>query len=775
MLQSSIVVAVVFDVGDDGAVTFHAINPHGQAVAGVDPLRCAGRPLADILPGDAERLAARLLACAADRRTMVVEERLAFPAAAGWWEMELTPLAEAVDDDDGPVRQVLLTAVDVTARKQEVLRVRGSEPRLQDVFDTPLTAVVSMDADQRIVLFNRGAQALFGYAEEEVLGRPVDMLLPDRFREPHRRVVEHYADSPLGPRLKDVPREIIGLAKDGTEIPLEGAVSKHIGPEGLRLTAVLLDARRNQVAQRTLAARNRMLAAIAANLQGVFLRRVSDRLGRLRFDYVSSGAADLFGFPPEALMLAPERIHMGVHRDDRTLYREAVDASQRTLGPIDVEFRVTPPGRGERWVHAVSRPLRTDAGEIVWDEVIMDVTDRRRAEQALVRSEERARALMSEADRANRAKSEFLADMSHELRTPLNAILGFAQLLLLPGAADAPLSERQKSYAESILKGGHHLLSLVGDILELAKIEAGQVRIETAALPAAEIVEEVAAHLRPLGADAAIAIRVEPPAAGEPRVRADRTRLLQVLMNLGSNAVKYNRPGGSVTLVVSRPQPGRLRFAVHDTGHGIPTERQQELFQPFNRLGAERGSVEGTGIGLTLSKRLVEMMQGTIGFTSTPGVGSVFWVDFPAQESTVSWQGSSDDTPLALTSLGPFTLLYVEDNPTNMAVMAALFEHLPDARLLEATTAERGLELARSCQPDVIVIDIGLPGMDGFTALACLRTQTETRHIPVIALSADAMPAALDRGMSAGFRAWLTKPLQFEGLLATLETVLAER
>ena len=774
LLQSRVAAVLVFDVAPDGSgFLFRSVNRRCEELTGLDPRHAVGSTPAEILTSDdALRLEQRLFACVETRRPLVVEERLSFPRGTGWWEIELTPVFSELDER---VQQILAVGVDVTARHELAQRPRAATPPLHAVFDTPFAAVVTMNREHRITLFNKGAEQLFGYRESEVLGRSIDLLIPTRFREAHRRHMEGYAHSAQsGSRIMGQPRDLVGLHRDGTEIPLEGAVSKHVEAGGVRFSVVLRDARRSLAAERALATRERLLGAVAENLSGVFLRRVRDRLGRWRFDYVSSGAEALFGCQPQEILADPGRLLDLVHPDDRPLFQAALDVSARDLSRLDVEFRIDD---GTRWLHAVSRPVRTAAGEVVWDEVVLDVTERKKAELALVRSEERARALMAEANRANRAKSEFLASMSHELRTPLNAILGFAQLLEMQ--TDNPLDERRQGYVGSVLKGGHHLLSLIDDILELAKIEAGQIPVTPVELDAAAMVEEVCGTLDTMAAARRVALRVELPTSqmpppgtpnsARPRVRADRTRLMQVLVNLGSNAVKYNHPGGSVTLVVSRPQPDVLRFAVHDTGHGIPTERQAELFQPFNRLGAEATAVEGTGLGLALTRRLVEAMDGTIGFTSTPGVGSSFWVDLPAVAEPVP-----PAQPAGIPDLRPFTLLQVSADPGSRAALDALLTALPQATLIQAETAERGLELAVTRRPDVILLDIALPGVDGFTAMACLRTLEQTRGIPVLALSDDGSPEAAERGRAAGFRDWLTNPLHFEALLATFRKALSE-
>ena len=390
-----------------------------------------------------------------------------------------------------------------------------------------------------------------------------------------------------------------------------------------------------------------------------------------------------------------------------------------------------------------------------------------------VRLAEELRVAREAAEAASRAKSEFLSSMSHELRTPLNAILGFAQLL--GRDTKAPLSDRHKERVVQILKGGEHLLRLIDDILDLARIEAGGVSISTEPVDVLDLLHEVTATLEPMAAGQGDRVEIEPVPSGAPAVAADRTRLAQILMNFGSNAIKYGRPASVVAFIVSTPRAGVVRIAVRDTGMGIPTEQQDKLFQPFQRAGQETGPIEGTGIGLVVSKRLAEMMGGEVGFRSVPGDGSEFWVDMPAHASGLRASPPKTSPEVGIARNAGLTrrlVLYVEDNPANVTFMKDLLGTVAAVDLLTAASAELGVEIARTRRPHVVIMDINLPGMSGRDALRALRSDPETKAIPVIALTAAASERDVRRGMEAGFHRYLTKPVNVDEFVSVLGAVL---
>lgn len=380
---------------------------------------------------------------------------------------------------------------------------------------------------------------------------------------------------------------------------------------------------------------------------------------------------------------------------------------------------------------------------------------------------------MAIADKANLAKSDFLSSMSHELRTPLSAILGFAQLI--ESGTPAPTPSQSRS-VDQILKAGWYLLDLINEILDLALIESGKLSLSMESISMMEVMRECQSMIEPQAKKHGI--RVTFPSFDIPyHVNADRTRVKQVLINLLSNAIKYNRADGSVVVKFIVRGPGRIRICVEDTGEGLPQEKLAQLFQPFNRLGKETGVEEGTGIGLVVSRRLVDLMGGEIGAESTVGVGSTFWIDLNSSDAP---QRALDATELAdivqvrvADGVALHTLLYVEDNPANQMLVEDLIARRSDIRLLIAQDGIRGVEKALKFLPDIILMDINLPGISGIKALKILRDDPATAHIPVVALSANAMPRDIEKGLEAGFFRYLTKPIKVNEFMATVDLALA--
>jgi len=459
---------------------------------------------------------------------------------------------------------------------------------------------------------------------------------------------------------------------------------------------------------------------------------------------------------------APAGHAMGAHEiwpGRREAWTLEYEVPSDVHGPCAFEARVVPTGRGQ-WLY-LSR----------------DISERKRSERALERSREelerqvalRTRQLTiarDAAEAANRAKSEFLSRMSHELRTPMNAVLGFSQLMGLdPGA-----SASQRQSLDHILRAGKHLLHLINDVLDLAHVESGRLTLSPEPLGVADLAQEAVALMQPQAKAARVRIELEVDAGVV--VRGDRLRVKQVLLNLLSNAVKYNRPGGWVR-VTARPDVGpRVRIEVADSGQGLSEEGLAKLFEPFVRLGADQDKVEGTGIGLSISRRLVELMDGRIGVDSRAGEGSRFWFELLAGRLAVPPPpqpvGGVDGADAAVAAA---RVLYVEDNPDNLALAARLVERHPAIRLITAPSAALGFELARAHRPDLVLTDLQLGDASGYVLLERLRGDAVTRAIPAVAITANAMPLEEARAREAGFADFLTKPIdidRFDDLLRSL-------
>jgi CheY-like chemotaxis protein len=403
---------------------------------------------------------------------------------------------------------------------------------------------------------------------------------------------------------------------------------------------------------------------------------------------------------------------------------------------------------------------------------VRDVTELKRLERALRDNNvelERARVA---AEKASLAKSDFLTGMSHDLRAPLNTILGFAQLI---DSDIPPPTLAQTASVEQILRSGWYLLELINEILDLALIESGKLSLSLEPVSLAEVMQECEIMIEPQAQKRGIRVtftRFEISYF----VKADRTRVKQVLINLLSNAIKYNKVGGTVTVTCAPSPPDSIRISVRDTGEGLAPEQLAQLFQPFNRLGQKANVEEGTGIGLVVSKRLVELMKGLIGAESSVGKGSVFWVELNRIDEPQAASRAAEPTAIAQAHVQGdtqlLTLLYVEDNPANLMLVEDIIARRPDIRLLSAIDGKGGIEIARASLPDVILMDINLPGISGLQALKILAGDPTTAHIPVVALSANAIPRDIENGLEAGFFRYLTKPIKVNEFMDSLDVAL---
>ena len=455
-----------------------------------------------------------------------------------------------------------------------------------------------------------------------------------------------------------------------------------------------------------------------------------------------------------------------VHPDDKESHLQSMAASAATLEPWNWQGRIVRHPTGEtRYVQEAAKPTRKPNGDIVWDGLILDITDRKQAEENLRAKEE--------AERTNQAKSKFLSRMSHELRTPLNAILGFGQVLEF-----SDLKEQDAQALGYILKGGQHLLSLIDEVLDLSRVESGEMRLELSSVDAVALTKECVNLLARLMEARHLRCTVNNP-PGSALLWCDRQRLRQMLLNLLSNAIKYNRECGKITVSFEPVPGGRLRLNVTDTGPGIAPEDIARLFVPFERLQHESGGVEGTGLGLVVSRRIAEAMDGTVDVTSEVGRGSTFWIELPLAAALAASPQGSGDLPGAPTPHPPTpnraTLLYIEDNLSNLKVMEMLLDRQrPGWRFLSARDGQEGWEQARQRLPEAILLDLQLPGLSGEEVLKRLRGDPATREIPVIVLSADATAHSRERLSVLGATEYISKPFEVTVLLALLDRVLRD-
>jgi PAS domain S-box-containing protein len=634
---------------------------------------------------------------------------------------------------------------------------------------------IATDEKGVIQLFNVGAERMLGYSAAEV----VDQITPADISDPQEVIARAAALSlELGTAItpgfealafkasrgiEDI-YELTYIRKDGTRFPAIVSVTA-LRDDDLKIIGYLLigtdNSARKQVEDklRWTEGSFRLMVESVSDYAIVML----DPEGLV----VSwnTGAQRIKGFTAEEIV--GKHFSTFYPEDDVATGKPQRDLDEAASGRHEDEgWRVRKDG-SLFWANIVFTAIRDPDGNLRgFAKLTRDLTERNKVEAILTNA-------TAVAEKANLAKSEFLSSMSHELRSPLNAILGFAQLM----ESDTPSpSPAQGESIIQILNAGWYLLELINEILDLATIESGKLSMSLEPVTLHDLLLECHSMIEPLAQRRGIHMSL-PHSDAAYCVHADRTRIKQVLINLLSNAIKYNTPKGSVVVECSaNPATGRVRITVTDTGAGLSSEKVEQLFQPFNRLGQENNGEEGTGIGLVVSKRLVELMDGVIGVESKIGIGSTFWVELlstapltlPAGADTIAAAESA-----AATGEGLRTLLYVEDNPANLQLVEKLIARRNDLRLLTAMDGNRGVELARTCQPDVILMDINLPGISGIEALKILRRDSSTSHIPVVALSANAMPRDIQRGLEAGFFRYLTKPIKVSAFMNALNLALS--
>ena len=653
------------------------------------------------------------------------------------------------------------------------------------IFNSANFSSIATDEKGVIQLFNVGAERMLGYTAAEVL----DRITPADISDPQEVVARAKALSlELGTQItpgfealvfkasrgiEDI-YELTYIRKDGSRFPAVVSVTALRDDAGAIIGYLLIGT--DNTARKQVEAEQKLLdqrlrdqqfytrSLIESNIDALM---TTDPAGIItdvnkQMEALTGCTRDeLIGAPFKNYFTDPERAEAGIRWvltgskvTDYELTARARDGKETV-----VSYNATTFYDRDRKLQGVFAAAR-------------DVTERKRFEQTQQENNIELERAKAAAEKANLAKSDFLSSMSHELRSPLNAILGFAQLMI---SDNPPPSPAQVASIDPILRAGWYLLDLINEILDLAQIESGKLALSLEPTSVSEVMDECRAMIEPQGQKRGIDMsfpRFDAPCF----VDADRTRLKQVIINLLSNSIKYNRSNGTVIVECAPSGPERVRISVRDTGAGLRPDMVKQLFQSFNRLGRESTAEEGTGIGLVMSKRLVEMMGGAIGVESTVGLGSVFWFDLNAAEvpSLIEQTGDASHTPPAPAHDGAQlrTLLYVEDNPANLLLVEQLIARRPDIALLSARTGKQGIGIAREQRPNVILMDINLPGISGIEALKILRDDPQTAHIPVVALSANAMPRDIERGLAVGFFRYLTKPIRVDEFMKTLDVAL---
>jgi PAS domain S-box-containing protein len=689
----------------------------------------------------------------------------------------------------------------IEGRRQEALLKTGA---LQNAILTSANfSSIATDAEGVIQIFNVGAERMLGYTAAEVMNKitPADISDPQELIARAKALSDELSTSitpgfealvfKASRGIEDI-YELTYIRKDGSRFPAVVSVTALRDGQDAIIGYLLIgtDNTARKQAEEALLQAGALQSAIfnSANFSSI----ATDAKGVIQIFNV--GAERMLGYTAAEVM---NKITPADISDPQELIARAKALSVELSTSITPGFEalVFKASRGIEDIYELTY-IRKDGsrfGAVVSVTALRDAQDaiigylligtdntarqlveeeRARLDQALQDKNAELESAKVVAEKANLAKSDFLSSMSHELRTPLSAILGFAQLM----DSDSPQpTSSQKRSIDQILQAGWYLLELINEILDLALIESGKLSLSLEPISLTEVIRECQAMMEPQAQKRDV--RMAFPQFKIPYfVKAERTRVKQVLVNLLSNAIKYNKVGGAVVVDCTISTEDRIRISVKDTGDGLTPEKLMQLFQPFNRLGQEAGVEEGTGIGLVVSKRLVELMKGVIGVESTVGEGSVFWIELNLTTELQPAADAPESTAIARAQVHAGaqlrTVLYVEDNPANLMLVEDLMARRPDIRLLTARDGNRGIEIARNSRPDVILMDINLPGISGIKAMRILADDMSTAHIPVVALSANAIPRDIKTGLEAGFFRYLTKPIKVNEFMDTLDVAL---
>ncbi len=654
----------------------------------------------------------------------------------------------------------------VRAETQSAYRqARDSEERFKSAFnDAPIGMVLATIESERAGRFlqvNRAMCELTGYSEEQLLDKRFDEIThPDDIGISvplkHAALAGEVSSYRISKRY---------VRADGHSVWAQVHVSlvRDSAGEPAYTIAQVEDITERRRAEESLLESRRQLAE-AQKLANLGSWQWSLETGEVTW---SEELYRVFGMDPETDIPSYSKFFEQVHPDERKKVEAIVDRSLARREPFHEEMQIVRADGSIRIIDAHGQVTVDSHGNP--DKMagtVQDVTERRMVERKL--------ALQEEAEKEHRARSDFLSRISHELRTPLNSILGFAQLMEMDD-----LDEVQSENVGLIIKGGNHLLRLINEVLEISRIEAGTMTVSLEPVHVGSSVTEVVNLLEPLAAQHGVTLRNDVPQDGPLHVEADAQRLTQVLLNLVSNAIKYNKENGSVRISLESPLPDRTLILVTDTGKGISEENQAKLFTPFDRLGADETTIEGTGLGLALTKLLTEAMGGTLAVESEPWVGSTFTVGLASAEAATA---DGEDSPQAVTAPATNgaatpteTVLYVEDNQSNLRLVERILARRPHIKLLSAMDGPLGVELARQHDPALILLDLHLPGMDGEEVLKHLKADERTARIPVVVVSADATDSRVERLLAGGAEAFLTKPLQVTRFMGLVDTTLAEK
>jgi len=875
---------ILFRLAADGTILDFRTNKIQDLYTSPDTFM--GDKMQEVLPtATGAKIDAAIQQVLATQSLVSIEYSLPMNQEKKYFEARIVPLHET---------EVIFLTRDISDRKQAEFALAASQARFAGILEIAKDAIISIDSEQRIILFNQGAEQMFGYKPDQVLSKPLDLLLPHNLKTIHRQHITHFADSTGTARQMGERNELFGRRQDGTEFPMEASISKLQLNGEIIFTAILRDisdrkaaelalnqqkeilqtifdalpvmlcfikddgmvplvnpafeqalgwslaeiqninniigelypdpeycasvlefvlkadgtwqdfqthTRRGEIIDTTWAnirlpdgstlgigkditdrkqaelaiqEREYRLRTLADNLpNGLIYQLVREPNGTFHFSYITAGIERLVGIKPEAIIQDASVLFNLIVDEDRQLNYQLNEESWRNLSIYEMQMRKRTSSGDIQWSYVRSAPRRLADGRTVWDGIEIDITELKKTEIELAQAKDAAEA-------ANRAKSAFLASMSHELRTPLNGILGYAQIL----KNNPNLTQKQKQGIEIIYQCGEHLLTLINDILDLSKVEAGKLELYPEEFHFPSFLVGLCEIFRLKAIQKDIDFIYNPPTPVPQMVYGDEKRLRQILINLLSNAVKFTDTG-NVTFTVNIIHKGqrindqrrmtndKIHFQIEDTGIGISAEDLETIFLPFEQVRDSSRHHEGTGLGLAITQKLIALMGSQIRVESHPGVGSKFWFEVELPEVATSAQFiPAKPTETIVGYIGDqCKILIVDDRWENCAVLRSVLEPI-GFDIQEAENGQAGLTKAREWQPDLILVDIVMPLMNGHQMTQELRQISELKTIPIIAISANAFANNRVESLEAGCTDFMTKPIATEELLQKVQVYL---
>lgn len=704
------------------------------------------------------------------------------PISHSWYLFSYTPLAEKFHVSF-PIRIfgviwfiliIIISIIIFLALHQQTINrnlEKKSSHQVQSITAAIPGAVYqlsfSVEGEPKLLFLSQGAKELYGLSIEQIKRFPwniFDFIIPEdmvKFHDSLRLASSSLSDwqitfsivTPFGETKFLQNYAIPSFQKDGS----------------ILWNGILIDISQQKEIEQALKRSEERFRDLVATVPGVIYQYFICKDGEQGFYYLSPQCEELFGDPPEKLLKNWSLERYLYAKDIPKIRKEMMALFNSQPQFWQIEGRAQAKNNKIRWFRAQSRVLRINNNEIQLYGVMIDITDYRRLENSLIRAKKLA-------EQASAAKSDFVSRMSHELRTPLNTILGFSQLLLTD--TNNPLETSQQQSLEQVNKAGWYLLELINEVLDLSRIEAGKISFSLEPYAPEKIMQECYDMILPVANKRNITVEMTLPKANLC-IMIDHLRLRQAILNLLSNAIKYNNDNGKVFLYTEQPNPQIFRIIVKDTGIGISETNLKKLFEPFNRLGQEYSSQEGTGIGLVITKRLIELMAGRLGVSSKEGVGSEFFIDIPLVNQQDFEKSLSDKTVdkqlLELPNTREYIILYIEDKIESVQLLQSLFARYPQLRLHSVQNPQLGIEIAQNIDPDIILMDMKLPKMHGYEVFQQLQSNKLTNHIPVIAISADAMPQQIQKAKELGFYHYLTKPVIIEELQKVIANILLKK